>query len=95
MFLATRTEKGPGGPVVKKPRGLTEVRLAGDAASDYDPEGDNSESPEAARNAIDGIRSTNWDTESYQGGFEGSHKSGRRPVRGRRQADRGARRSRS
>jgi eukaryotic-like serine/threonine-protein kinase len=76
VFLATRTEKGPGGPVVKKPRGLTEVRLAGDAASDYDPEGDEKESPEAARNAIDGIRSTNWDTEQYQGGFEGSHKSG-------------------
>ena len=76
VFLATRTEKGPGVPVVKKPRGLTEVRLAGNAASDYDPEGDNSESPEATRLAIDGIRSTNWDTESYQGGFAGSHKSG-------------------
>jgi eukaryotic-like serine/threonine-protein kinase len=76
VFLATRTEKGPGRTVVKKPRGLTEVRLAGNAASDYDPEGDNKESPEAARNAIDGIRSTNWDTEQYQGGFAGSHKSG-------------------
>src|SRR3954464_6879612 len=76
VFLATRTEKGPGRTVVKKPRGLTEVRLAGDAASDYHPEGDNKESPEAARNAIDGIRSTNWDTEQYQGGFAGSHKSG-------------------
>ncbi len=76
VLLATRTEKGPGGPVVKKPRGLAEVRLAGGAASDYDPQGDNSESPEAARNAIDGIRSTYWDTESYQGGFAGSHKSG-------------------
>ena len=75
-FLATRTEKGPGRPVVKKPQGLTEVRLAGAAASDYDPEGDNSESPEAARNAIDGSTSTNWDTESYQGGFQGSDKSG-------------------
>jgi eukaryotic-like serine/threonine-protein kinase len=75
-FLATRTEKGPGRAVVKKPQGLTEVRLAGTAASDYDPEGDNSESPEAARNAIDGSTSTNWDTESYQGGFEGSDKSG-------------------
>ena len=75
-FLATRTEKGPGRPVVKKPQGLTEVRLAGAAASDYDPEGDNSESPDAARNAIDGIRATNWDTESYQGGFAGSNKSG-------------------
>ena len=76
VFLATRTEKGTGGPVVKKPRGLTEVRLAGNAASDYDPEGDNRESPDAARNAIDGNLGTNWNTETYQGGFEGSNKSG-------------------
>jgi eukaryotic-like serine/threonine-protein kinase len=76
VFLATRTENGPGRPVVKKPRGLTEVRLGGDAASDYDPQGDNSESPDAARNAIDGIRSSSWDTEQYQGGFEANDKSG-------------------
>jgi eukaryotic-like serine/threonine-protein kinase len=76
VFLATRTEKGTGGPVVKKPRGLSEVRLAGNAASDYDPEGDNRESPDAARNAIDGNLGTNWNTETYQSGFEGSHKSG-------------------
>ena len=75
-FLVTRTEKGAPRPVVKKPAELTEVRLAGNAAHDYDPEGDNSESPEAARNAIDGIRGTNWNTETYQGGFEGSDKSG-------------------
>jgi eukaryotic-like serine/threonine-protein kinase len=76
IFLAARTEEGTGGPVVKKPAELGEVRLAGGAASDYDPEGDNKESPEAARNAIDGNRSTNWDTETYQSGFEGSNKSG-------------------
>jgi hypothetical protein len=76
VFLVDRTEKGTGGPVVKKPRGLSEVRLARDAASDYDPEGDNRESPDAASNAIDGNRGTNWNTETYQGGFAGSHKSG-------------------
>jgi eukaryotic-like serine/threonine-protein kinase len=76
VFLATRTEKGTGGPVVKKPRGLAEVRLAGGAAHDFDPQGDNSESPDAARNAIDGNLGTNWNTETYQGGFEGSNKSG-------------------
>jgi eukaryotic-like serine/threonine-protein kinase len=77
ILLATRTEKGTGGPVVKKPpAGLSDVRLARNAASDYDPEGDNRESPEAARNAIDGNRSTNWNTETYQSGFEGSNKSG-------------------
>jgi serine/threonine-protein kinase len=78
-FLATRTEKGTGGPVVKKPAELSklsDVRLGGGAASDYDPEGDNRESPDAARNAIDGNGSTNWGTETYQGGFEGSDKSG-------------------
>jgi eukaryotic-like serine/threonine-protein kinase len=76
VFLAARTEKGTGGPVVKKPAELSEVRLAGGAAADYDPEGDNKESSDAARNAIDGNRGTNWNTETYQGGFEGSNKSG-------------------
>src|SRR5215218_4460235 len=77
VFLATRTEEGTGGPVVKKPpKGLTRVRLSGNAASDYDPEGDNKESDDATRNAIDGNRGTNWNTETYQGGFEGSDKSG-------------------
>jgi eukaryotic-like serine/threonine-protein kinase len=76
VFLATRTEKGTGVAVVKKPAELSQVRLARDAASDYDPEGDNRESPDAARNAIDGNTGTNWDTERYQGGFEGSNKSG-------------------
>src|SRR5215216_4428944 len=76
LLLATRTEKGTGGTVVKKPAELSEVRLAGSAASDYDPEGDNKESPDATRNAIDGNRGTNWNTETYQGGFEGSNKSG-------------------
>jgi eukaryotic-like serine/threonine-protein kinase len=76
VFLATRTEKGTGGPVVKKPHGLSEVRLSRNAASDYDPEGDNRESPEAARFAIDGTRSSYWDTEQYQGGFAANQKSG-------------------
>jgi hypothetical protein len=76
VFLATRTERGTGGPVVKKPHGLAEVTLGRGAASDYDPEGDNSESPEAAPLAIDGNRGTKWDTEEYQGGFAGNDKSG-------------------
>src|SRR5919107_4442250 len=76
FFLAARTEEGTGGAVVKKPDELSEVRLGGNAAGDYDPEGDNRESPEAAANAIDGNGNTNWNTETYQGGFEGSNKSG-------------------
>jgi serine/threonine-protein kinase len=76
FFLATRTEKGTGGPVVKKPAELSVVRLDGRAAGDYDPEGDQKESPGATRNAIDGNVGTNWNTETYQGGFAGSNKSG-------------------
>ena len=73
VFLAQRTEKGTGGTVVKKPAELSEVRLAGDAAHDYDPAGDGQESEDAARYAIDGIRGTNWDTERYEGGFAGNN----------------------
>jgi serine/threonine-protein kinase len=77
VFLAARTEKGTGGPVVRnKPAELSDVRLAGNAASDYDPEGDNRESPDAAGSVLDGNRGTHWSTETYQGGFEGSNKSG-------------------
>jgi hypothetical protein len=77
-FLATRTEKGPGaGPVVAEPPGVERVQLASDAASDYDPEGnDLEESSEAANLVLDGIRNTGWDTESYEAGFEGANKSG-------------------
>ena len=56
IFLAQRTEKGTGGTVVKKPAELSEVRLAGDAAHDYDPAGDGHESEDATRYAIDGVR---------------------------------------
>jgi eukaryotic-like serine/threonine-protein kinase len=75
-WLATRTESGPGKASAPKSPGLTQVKLGGGAASDYDPEGDGEESPGQARNAIDGNRTTNWDTETYSGGFEGSHKKG-------------------
>jgi serine/threonine-protein kinase len=89
-FFATRTEPGPGGAATPQ-KGLTEVRLSGDAASDYDPEGDGKESDDAVRNAIDGNSTTNWDTETYRGGLAGSNKSGvglyldaGRPLSGRR-----------
>jgi serine/threonine-protein kinase len=75
-YFATRTEKGPGAPATPQ-KGLKTVPLASDAASDYDPEGnDGQESPEATPNAIDGNPTTNWDTETYRGGFAGSHKGG-------------------
>ena len=77
-WFATRTEKGPGPSAAPKGTpGLADVRLGADAARDYDPEGDDGEeSPEQARNVIDGSLTTNWDTETYQGGFAGSHKGG-------------------
>ena len=75
-WFATRAERGPGEGATPKTPGLSPVKLDSDAASDYDPEGDGEESPEAARNAIDGNLTTNWDTETYSGGFEGSNKRG-------------------
>jgi hypothetical protein len=73
IFLANRTEKGTGGAVVKKPAELSEVQLGGGAAHDYDPAGDGQESPQAARNAIDGVPGTDWNTEGYEGGFAGNN----------------------
>jgi eukaryotic-like serine/threonine-protein kinase len=75
-WFATRTEPGPGGGATARTPGLSALNLDADAASDYDPEGDGEESPEAARNAVDGNRTTNWDTETYQGGLAGSNKAG-------------------
>ena len=76
-FGVTRTEKGAGGSVTPGSGRLSEVRLGQGAASDYDPEGDDGEEyPSAARLAIDGIRPTNWETETYQGGQWPGGKSG-------------------
>jgi eukaryotic-like serine/threonine-protein kinase len=75
-FATSRTEKGAGSSVTPRTPGLTQVRLAGNAATDYDPEGDGEESQGQAQLAIDGNRTTAWDTETYQGGLEGSNKGG-------------------
>jgi serine/threonine-protein kinase len=75
-ILATRTEKGPGQAAVPPTRGLSKVTLSGDAAHDYDPEGDDHESSDKTGFAIDGNPTTEWSTEHYQGGFEGSDKTG-------------------
>jgi hypothetical protein len=62
-----RGEQGTtGGAVVKPPRGLQAVSLESSGVQDYDPQGDDAEHGEAARNAIDGNRGTLWDTETYQ-----------------------------
>jgi hypothetical protein len=75
-FLATRTEEGPGRAATPRTPGLSAVQLSRDAAHDYDPEGDGEESRDQVRFAIDGNRPTEWATETYEGGFEGSNKSG-------------------
>ena len=92
IFLAQRTEKGTGGTVVKKPAELSEVRLAGDAAHDYDPAGDGHESEDATRYAIDGIRGTRLEHRALRGRLRGQQQqAGRGHLRGCRQADRGTR----
>jgi serine/threonine-protein kinase len=76
-YAVTRTEKGPGRAATPAPKqGLVDVKLGSKAASDYDPEGDGKESPDATQFAIDGNPTTSWNTETYQGGFEGSNKAG-------------------
>ena len=75
-YFATRTEPGPGPAATPKAAGLRSVKLAGDAVSDYDPEGDGEESPGSTQNVIDGNLTTSWDTETYHDGFAGVSKKG-------------------
>jgi tRNA A-37 threonylcarbamoyl transferase component Bud32 len=89
-YLATRTERGAGGKSRSAAGSLKSVKLASDAAHDYDPEGDGDESSEATQFAIDGNPTTVWGTEIYETDFEAIDKGGtgiyldagsRRPVR--------------
>jgi serine/threonine-protein kinase len=75
-FFATRTEKGPGPAATPRTPGLSVIALSKNAAHDYDPEGDGEESRSQVQFAIDGLPTTVWNTETYEGGFEGSNKSG-------------------
>ena len=72
-YFATRTERGPGTAATPQ-KGLSSIHLR--SASDYDPEGDGEESPDAPQNAIDGNNTTRWDTENYRSGLPGAGKSG-------------------
>ena len=75
--LASRTSTGdPTGDAAprKVAKGVERVRFA--AVNDYDPEGDNRESPNSVKLAVDGSRATSWKTEHYSAGFEGANKSG-------------------
>jgi serine/threonine-protein kinase len=73
-FAVDRTEKGAGQPATPPTPGLSAVTLSD--ADDYDPEGDGEESGSQVRNAIDGLPTTVWDTETYNGGFEANDKTG-------------------
>jgi serine/threonine-protein kinase len=75
-YLATRTERGPGGERRAAAGSLRSIELAGSAAHDYDPQGDEQESPEATQFAIDGNPTTVWDTESYETDFASLGKDG-------------------
>jgi serine/threonine-protein kinase len=75
-LLANRTHTGETGDAAprKVAAGITRVQFAG--VSDYDPEGDQHESPNSVKLAIDGNRNTRWATEHYSAGLPGAHKSG-------------------
>jgi serine/threonine-protein kinase len=74
--LASRTHTGETGDAAprKVAKGVTRVNFA--AVNDYDPEGDQRESPHSVKLAIDGNRATSWKTEHYSDGFAGANKSG-------------------
>lgn len=76
VYLASRTERGPGDAPQIATDGLRPLKLAQGSAHDYDPEGDGRESPEATDLAIDANPTTVWDTEAYEAGFDGANKSG-------------------
>jgi serine/threonine-protein kinase len=75
-ILVSHTHTGETGDAAprKVPKGVTRVNFA--AVKDYDPEGDQHESPNSVKLAIDGNRNTKWMTEHYTAGFGGANKSG-------------------
>jgi eukaryotic-like serine/threonine-protein kinase len=75
-YLATRTERGPGGERSASGGSLKSVDLGSSAAHDYDPQGDEQESSDATQFAIDGNPTTVWDTESYETDFASLGKDG-------------------
>ena len=68
VLAASRTHRGNAPPPNVAPQGHeVPVRLAQDAAHDYNPFGDSPEHPEQVQFAIDGDTSTVWNTETYSG----------------------------
>jgi serine/threonine-protein kinase len=71
-FAAEGTERGTT-PVASAPADSADartqfVRLAQDAATDFDPEGGDGEGTDETRYAVDGDPGTVWTTENYRGG---------------------------
>jgi eukaryotic-like serine/threonine-protein kinase len=67
ILLADRTHHGTGVGNVTAPARQHQVRLAQDAAHDYDPFGDTKkEHPDEARFVVDRDPNTTWSTESYR-----------------------------
>jgi serine/threonine-protein kinase len=68
-IAAQRTERGTGArtEVAPAPRGLTAVKLGQRSVSDFDPLGGDGEHGEQTSALVDGVASTTWATESYDG----------------------------
>jgi serine/threonine-protein kinase len=68
ILLADRAERGTGSSNVKAPPGLKTVSLGQGRANDFDPLGDNREEhPLQAKQVVDRLTQTFWDTEAYRG----------------------------
>jgi serine/threonine-protein kinase len=70
LLAAGQTERGTGNRVgpVAIPGDPTPVHLGQRAPTDYDPIGGDGEHPEQASAVVDGIASSTWSTERYDGG---------------------------
>ena len=67
---AQRTERGTGErtQIAPTPKGLDPVALGQRSVSDFDPLGGDGEHPEQTSALVDGVPSTTWATERYDGG---------------------------
>jgi serine/threonine-protein kinase len=74
--LITRTNTTETGDAAPRHIAHGVVRVAFAGVRDYDPQGDQHESPNSVRLAIDGNRRTFWATEHYTAGLEGAGKTG-------------------
>ena len=76
IVLVTNTRTGETGDAAPRKVAPGVARVPFQSVKDYDPEGDDHESPNSVRLAIDGNRHTFWKTEHYSAGFEGANKTG-------------------